>query len=143
MSQKSKKLFDEIQDEMAFRKYLPRQIKINKFLESLKRKVIDNYDIPISIKELNVEYEKSPIFENIYKYITKGHSPSQIKGHAFRKLKPECEDYLVIDDVLFRIEVLKDEKHRTFITFGNTRNLCSYTLIPISGFIACRTSRCY
>ena len=44
---KSKKLFDEIQDEMIFRKHLSRQLEINKFLEFLKRKVIHDYDIPI------------------------------------------------------------------------------------------------
>ena len=55
MYRKSKKLFDEIQDEMIFRKHLPRQLEINKFLESLKRKVIHGYDIPISIKELSAE----------------------------------------------------------------------------------------
>ena len=52
----SKKLFDEIQDEMIFRKHLYRQLYINKFLESLKRKAIHDYDIPISIKELSAEY---------------------------------------------------------------------------------------
>ena len=45
MYRKSKKLFDEIQDEMIFRKHLPRQLEINKFLESLKKKVIHDYDI--------------------------------------------------------------------------------------------------
>ena len=109
MYRKSKKLFDEIQDEMIFRKHLPRQLEINKFLESLKRKVIHDYDIPISIKELSTEYEKSSFFVDIYKYITKGHIPSTIKGHALRKLKTECEDYLVIDEVLFRIKITKDK----------------------------------
>ena len=47
MYRKSKKLFDEIQDEMIFRKHLPRQLEINKFLESLKRKVIHDYVMPI------------------------------------------------------------------------------------------------
>ena len=97
MYRKSKKLFDEVQDEK------------NKFLESLKRKVIHDYDIPISIKELSAEYEKSPFFMDIYKYITKGHIPSAIKGHALRKLKTECEDYLFIDDILFRIKIPKDK----------------------------------
>ena len=89
---------------MILRKHLPRQLEINKFLESLKRKVIHGYDMPISIKELSAEYEKSPFFKDIYKYITKGHMPSQIRGHALRNLKTECEDCLVIDDVLFRIK---------------------------------------
>ena len=59
MYRKSRKLFDEMQHEMIFRKHLPRQLEINKFLESLKRKVIHDYDIPISIKGLSAEYEKS------------------------------------------------------------------------------------
>ena len=80
-------MFDEIQDEMIFRKHLPRQLKINKFLESPKRKVIHDYDIPTSIAELSAEYEKSPFFMDIYKYITKGHIPFSIKGQALRKLK--------------------------------------------------------
>ena len=45
----------------------------------------------------------------IYKYITKGHIPSSIKGQALRKLKTECEDYLVIHNVLFRIKIPKDK----------------------------------
>ena len=49
---KSRMLFDEIQGEIIFRKYLPRQLEINKFLESLKRKVIHHYDLPISVKGL-------------------------------------------------------------------------------------------
>ena len=65
MYKKSKKLIDEIQDEMLFSKHLPRELEINKFLESFKRKVIHGYDIPTSIKELSAEYEKSPFFKNI------------------------------------------------------------------------------
>ena len=71
-------------------------------------KVINDYDIPISIKELSAEFEKSPFFKDIFKYITKGYIPSPIKEQALRKLKKECEDYLVIDDVLFRIKIPKD-----------------------------------
>ena len=80
MYRKSRKLFDEIQDEMIFRKHLPRQLEINNFLESLKRKVKHDYDIPMSIKELNAEYEKTPFFNDIYKDIRKGHILSQIKS---------------------------------------------------------------
>ena len=74
MYRKSKKLIDEIQDDIIFRKHLLRQLEINKFLESLKRKVIHDYDILISIKELSAEYEKSPIFKYIYKYIKRAYS---------------------------------------------------------------------
>ena len=92
-----------------------RKLEINKFLESLQRKVIHTYDIPISNKVLSAEYEKCPFFKDIYKYITKGHIPSQIRGPALRKLKTECEDYLVIDDVLFWIKVHKDKSIETLL----------------------------
>ena len=57
MYRKSRTLFDEIQHEMIFRKHLPIQLEINKFLESLKWKVIHAYDILISVKELTAEYD--------------------------------------------------------------------------------------
>ena len=38
---------------------LPKQLELNKFLESLKRKVMDDYDIPISIKELVLNVRKA------------------------------------------------------------------------------------
>ena len=72
MYRKSKKLCNEIQDEMTFRKHLPRQLEINKFLQSLKRKIIHDYDIPISIKELSAEYEKSPFLRIFISTYQKG-----------------------------------------------------------------------
>ena len=104
--------------------------------------MIHDFDIPISIKELSIEYEKGPFFKDIYTYITKGHVPTQIKGHALRKLKTKYEDYLVIDDVLFRIKVPKDKSIETslFLVIPENYVLQSYTNIT---FIACRTSRCY
>ena len=53
---------------------------------------------------MSVEYEKIPFFKDIYKYLTEGHIPSEITGHALRKPKTECEYHFVIDDVLFRIK---------------------------------------
>ena len=86
MSRKSRKLFDEIQAEMIFRKYLPRKPEISKFLESLERKVIHDYDIPISISEWSVEYEKSPFFKDIYKYIKRAYSFTK-KEKCFEKIE--------------------------------------------------------
>ena len=108
MYREFRNLFDEMQDEIIFRKHLPRQLAMNIYLESLKRKMIHDYEISISIKELSAKYEKSLFFEDIYKYKRKGHIPSKIKGNVLRRLKSECEEYLVIDDVLLRIKIPKD-----------------------------------
>ena len=117
---------------MIFRKHLPRQLEINKFLESLKRKAIHDYDIQIIITELSAEYEKSPFLKDIYKYIIKGHHiHSQIRDHVLRKLKTECKDYLVIDDVLFRIKVPKDKsiEPHCFWSYQKPMFLQSYIMI--------------
>ena len=58
---------------------------------------------------MSAEYEKRPLFKHMYKYITKGYIPSQMKGHALRNLKTECENYCIIVYVLFRIKVPKDK----------------------------------
>ena len=104
LKRKSSKLFDEMQDEMIFRTLLPTQLDINK---SPKSKVIHECEIPISIKELNAAYEKSLFFKDIYNCITKGYVPSQITQDALKRLKMKCEDYLVMHDVLLRIEIAK------------------------------------
>ena len=56
------------------------------------------------------EYQnmKKPIFKDIYKYLTKCSIPSPVKGDTLKRLKTECEDYIVIDNVLFRIKRPKD-----------------------------------
>ena len=75
---------------------------------------------------------KSPFFKDIYKYIIKGHIPSQIRGQALRILKTECEDYLFIDDVLFTIRVPKDKTIELSLLLAIPENLCSYNPISIS-----------
>jgi len=107
MYNETKQLLDSVENENIFRKHLPKQLEIEKFLEKLKRKVIHDYHIPLSVKELSHEVEKSPFFRDIYKYIVQGAVPSEIKGNALRRLKLECEDYLVIERVLFRIKLPK------------------------------------
>ena len=78
---------------------------------------IHDYNIPISIKELSAEYEKSQFFKEIYRNITKGYLPSQLGGHTLRKLKTEYEDYLVIGNVLFRIKVPEDKNIEPSLLF--------------------------
>ena len=78
---------------MLFRKHLPRQPEINKFLGSFKKESnISLCCIKLSVKEVSAEYEKIPFFKDINDYITKGHVSLQIKWDALGRLKNECED---------------------------------------------------
>ena len=74
----------------------------------LTEKVIHDYNVPITIKELRAEYKNSPFFKDIMIYITKGYC--KYVGKAQRWFKMQCEDYVVINGVLFRIKYDRAEK---------------------------------
>ena len=105
-----KPMIDHINDEDIIRKHLPKQVQLDKWIEKLKRKILQDYDIPITVKELIAEYEASPQFRDIYKYITKDFVPAQFKGHKLRTFKAQCEGYVVVRGVLFKITHFPEQK---------------------------------
>ena len=95
------KLFDFIQTEEIMTKHIPKQKELDKFLEDMKYKVIHDYKIPLLIKEIRAAYSSSPYFKDIYKYIEKGYN--RYVGKAQRLFKMQCEEYVTIKGVLFKI----------------------------------------
>ena len=87
------KLLENIKDENIFRKHLPKQAELDKYMEKLKKKIINNYELPLTTKELIPEQKRSPFFKDIYKYVTSGRIPSDVTGKAARNLQKECENY--------------------------------------------------
>ena len=101
------KLMNHISDRDIFRKHIPKQVELEKFIKALKEKVIHDYNIPITVKELRAEYNNSPYFKDIVTYITRGYC--RYVGKAQRLFKMSCEDYIVMNGILFRIRY---ERHR-------------------------------
>ena len=58
MHTKTRKLFNEIQDDMTLRKHLPRHLGI-KYSRILQKESIHDLDRPISVKEFSAEYGNS------------------------------------------------------------------------------------
>ena len=84
------------------RKKLPQQLDLDKFVRQLKTKVIHDYKIPLSMKELKAEYNHSPFFGDIYKYKQKGICRNFGKGNiAFKSM---CEDYFIVEGILFKVK---------------------------------------
>ena len=108
LKEKKRKLFHKIPEETVFRKHIPKQLELDKFIDALKEKVIHDYNIPISIKALRAEYKRSPYFKDIVKYIRTGYC--SYVGKAQRLFKMLCEDYLMMDGVLFKIRYVKEHK---------------------------------
>ena len=81
---KSRNWFDETQGEMIFKKcFITRNKQISRIP---KKKVIHDYNIPISIKELSAQDKKSPFFKGNYRYIKIAYSFT-IKGRCFKQIE--------------------------------------------------------
>ena len=65
LKEKKRKLFHRIPENTIFRKHIPKQVELDKFINALKEKVIHDYNIPISVKVLRAEYKRSPYFRDI------------------------------------------------------------------------------
>ena len=108
LKEKKRKLFHRIPENTIFRKHIPKQVELDKFIDSLKEKVIHDYNIPISVKALRAVYKRSPYFRDIVKYIRTGYCSYVRK--AQRLFTMFCEDYLLMDDILFKIRYVKEQK---------------------------------
>ena len=45
-NEKKRKLFNKIPEDTIFRKHIPKQVELDKFIDALKEKVIHDYNIP-------------------------------------------------------------------------------------------------
>ena len=77
---KKRPLLDHIIDHNVLRAHIPKQAEIDKFLDVLKKKVIHDYTLPLSAKQLRAECKNSPFFKDIHNYISKG--TCYFKGNA-------------------------------------------------------------
>ena len=73
LKEKKRKLFKKIPEDTIFRRHIPKQVELDKFIDALKEKVIHDYNIPISVKALRAEYKRSPYSRDIEKYIRTGY----------------------------------------------------------------------
>ena len=108
LKEKKRKLFRQIPEDTVFRKHIPKQVELDRFIDALKEKVIHDYNIPIHVKALRAEYKRSPYFRDIVKYIKTGYC--SYVGKAQRLFKMLCEDYILMDDILFKIRYVKEQK---------------------------------
>ena len=120
--QEKKPLFKYIPDYQIFRAHIPKAAELKKFMKQLKSKVIHDYNLPISVKELRAEYSTSPAFKDIYNYVIKG--TLHLFGSSARRFKQQCEDFVVMSRVLFKIRYDRLNKGKPSLVFCVPENTC-------------------
>ena len=104
--QEPKELGDLINEGNFVHKYLPKQMDIDKILKMIQRKVLKGTHLSIEIKEIQVGYLCSPIFKDLYLYLSQDKLPSSIP--AIRKIEILAEKYTLLDSLLFSISSEKE-----------------------------------
>ena len=100
LNKRKEQLLTFIRHQTIFRRHIPKQHELNKFLDGLKRTVIHDFSLPITAKEIRAEYKNSPLFKDIIRYLKT--STSMYKGYAHSMLKQACEDYILMEGLLFK-----------------------------------------
>ena len=105
---KDKPLFKPGTEISLFMKHIPKQKELDKFVNYLKQRVIHDCKVPLSVKELKAEYHIDPYFKDIVKYLERDYC--RYVGRAQTVCKMQCEDYVLVNGVLFKIRYGKENK---------------------------------
>jgi hypothetical protein len=103
-TKQSQPIFNDIGEVIL--KHLPKQAEINKMLNKIKSKALRNYHLPYSKREIAKQQSVCPDFKDVYSYILEGLLPSDKK--AAKRVMCNAENYILIDNVLFRL-IVKSE----------------------------------
>ena len=103
-----KPLFKPGTEISLFMKHIPKQQELDKFVDYLRKRVIHDCNVPLTVKELKDEYHVDPYFKDIVKYLENDYC--RYVGKAQTVFKRQCEDYVLVNGVLFRIRYDKTDK---------------------------------
>ena len=100
----------------VIKKHIPQQSDIEKIVKTMETWVIHGLELPVQAQDLTKAYHTSTDFRDIYHYITDGRLPSSTKAQDC--VHAEALNYVVVNNLLFRIDTQKDknrDKGNTFL----------------------------
>ena len=93
--------------------------------------MIHGLELPIQAQDLIKVYQTSTHFEDVYHYVTDGKLPSGAKAQAC--IRAEAPNYVVINNVLFRIDTHKDRvRQRKFLSVCHSRKIRTHIISYVS-----------
>ena len=94
----------------------------------LRQRVIHKCNVPLTVKELKAEYHVDPYFKDIVKFLEKDYC--RYVGKAQTVFKMQCEDYVLVNGVLFKIKYDKAENLQWYYVY--LRNIYQKLCINIT-----------
>ena len=91
----------QIEQGKLAKRDLLRQAEIDRIMRCIKRKVLCNIHLPLTLRDLQVAYLQSLQFRGIYVYLAQNRMP---KSHKDAKhIAIASQDYMLLDSLLFKI----------------------------------------
>ena len=106
LSRPLQSLLTEYKNQDVILKHIPKQTDIDKMLRKIRTKVLQNYHLPFSKREIAKEQSVCPNFKDMYSYLKEGLLPSAKK--AAKKIICEADNCVMIDSILFKTCVSQD-----------------------------------
>ena len=100
-------LTDLLDTDKIVQKYLLKQTDKDKILKVIQRNVLKGTHLPVTIKECQAGYLKSPYFKDLYLYLSQNKLPS-LKS-AMCKIEILAERYILLDSLLFKLNLEKEK----------------------------------
>ena len=108
LTQTPQNLIPNFSESDVILKNMPKQRDINRMMDKIRTKVLQNYHLPFSKREVAKEQSLCAYFKDMYVYLKEGLLPSAKR--AAKKIICESENYIMIDNILFRIYVPNDRE---------------------------------
>ena len=80
---------------------MPKQTDIDKIVEIIRKKVLKEMHLLLTIKEIQAGYLSSLYFKDIYLYLA--HNRLPIKKAAMKRVELLVEKYIMLDSLLFKL----------------------------------------
>ena len=97
-------LKDLIDTNNIIQQFLPKQTDIDKILEVIRKKVLKETHLPLTIKEIQTGYLSSLYFKDIYLYLVQNRLP--VKKTAIKRVEILAEKYIILDSLLFKLTTI-------------------------------------
>ena len=106
----------KVTNDSIIRSHITKQKDIELILDMVKRKVIKDFQLPVTAMQIQRDQFHDPIFGPIYKYIDSGVLPTN--PTAMKTIKGKSQDFVLIRRVLFRIS--PDENAKLQLVIPNS-----------------------
>jgi hypothetical protein len=97
------RLCDKLNEDQWYYRHIPKGKMLTKQLKAITSRYVANLHLPLEKQAIAKEQRSDPFFRPIYQYIMDGTLPNRRVEQ--KRIMSQSEEYMIVDTVLFRVDV--------------------------------------